>query len=258
MYRLNAVFKRIFTHPLNNLGAFWEKYNQFSITQRLSTLATSKELDALAAEGEENDESALRVKLSSSVEQLKLATEVEIRKRYEFESKIDRTYYHVAPVPETTLENWRAYLNFEETHGTLESIEKLYERCLVVCADYAEFWTRYALWTECKLGFEAACATFERPITVFLKYSGEIYLQYAYLLEAHDQLDEARAVYKKVLDIVDPKLAKGFVDYANFERRQGNLKAAETLYQDALEKATTSDLGFVAIRYAAFQHQVCR
>ena len=256
MYRLNAVFKRIFIHPLNSLGEFWEKYNQFAITQRLSVLATNKELDALAG-GQEVDESVLRVKLLESVEQYKKRTEATMAERQQYEVKIDRDYYHVTPMAEAAQENWRAYLMFEEKSGSKDIIERLYERCLVACADYPEFWMRFAAWKESTVDVDAACAIYDRATKVHLRHSGEIHLQYALLLEGHERLDQARAMYMKTIDQVDPKYAPGFVQYANFERRQGNVNAAEILYQSALEKVLEKDYDEIAMQYAMFQFRVC-
>jgi hypothetical protein len=58
----------------------------------------------------------------------------EIAKRRSFEQLVlKRPYFHVKPLDETQLQNWRSYLDFEEKEGNLHRIEKLYERCLIAC-----------------------------------------------------------------------------------------------------------------------------
>lgn len=69
-----------------------------------------------------------------------------------------RIWFHVLPLQAAALSGWRSYLDFEEssaleavTGGSPQAVaaawarvEKLYARCLVACAAYAEFWLRYA------------------------------------------------------------------------------------------------------------------
>lgn len=46
---------------------------------------------------------------------------------------------------------------------------KLYERCLIPCANYPEFWMRYVEFMESKGGRELANFALERATQVFLK-----------------------------------------------------------------------------------------
>lgn len=42
----------------------------------------------------------------------------------------------------TQLNNWKEYLEFEIENGTPERVVVLFERCLIACALYEEFWTK--------------------------------------------------------------------------------------------------------------------
>ena len=42
----------------------------------------------------------------------------------------------------TQLTNWREYLDFELENGTPERAVVLFERCLIACALYEEFWMK--------------------------------------------------------------------------------------------------------------------
>jgi hypothetical protein len=67
-----------------------------------------------------------------------------------------RQWFHVLALQPAALAGWRAYLDFEESaaHSAAAAgvnvdaawarVERLYGRCLVPCASYAEFWLRYA------------------------------------------------------------------------------------------------------------------
>lgn len=42
----------------------------------------------------------------------------------------------------TQLNNWKEYLDFEIENGTPERVVVLFERCLIACALYEEFWLK--------------------------------------------------------------------------------------------------------------------
>ncbi|VDP91651.1 unnamed protein product [Echinostoma caproni] len=126
---------------------------------------------------------AIRQLVIESREQLYQATYTQIMKRWYFEEKIRRPYFHVKPLEEVQLTNWADYLSFEEAEAAaIESsvreelkaeqpdlsdseltakvlssdsvilarrrVKVLYERCLVACALYEHIWIRYARYTE--------------------------------------------------------------------------------------------------------------
>jgi pre-mRNA-processing factor 39 len=70
--------------------------------------------------------------------------EAEVEKRLKYEDKIKRTYFHVKPLDVKQLKNWDAYLDFEMEEGNHERIVVLFERCLIPCAPYEQFWGKYA------------------------------------------------------------------------------------------------------------------
>uniref|UniRef100_K3WYT0 Suppressor of forked domain-containing protein n=1 Tax=Globisporangium ultimum (strain ATCC 200006 / CBS 805.95 / DAOM BR144) TaxID=431595 RepID=K3WYT0_GLOUD len=257
MLRLNQVFKRIMYHPLSNVEEFWEKYNQFVLAQQLHVLATTEELNALAGEEELMDEGLLRVKVVNSVEAVKNKTVEGMYRRQTFEAGIDRSYFHVTPVTDAALKNWHNYLDYEEVAGDDARCEVLYERCLIACANYEEFWVRYANWKEKVKGFDAANEVLSRAVTIFLKYRGSIYLEYATFLETHGKLELAESTYMKLLNEVAPTLAEAFIRYCNFERRRGGLEAAKTWYQRGVDAFTAQPdvLAYVATSYATFVHK---
>jgi hypothetical protein len=74
--------------------------------------------------------------------------EDEVDKRYRFEEKIKRTYYHVKPLDLKQLKNWNSYLDFEIEDGDHERIVVLFERCLIPCANYEQLWAKYAKYLE--------------------------------------------------------------------------------------------------------------
>ena len=71
-----------------------------------------------------------------------------VDKRYRFEEKIKRSYFHVKPLDLKQLKNWDSYLDFEIEEGDHDRIVVLFERCLIPCAQYEQFWAKYARYLE--------------------------------------------------------------------------------------------------------------
>lgn len=56
--------------------------------------------------------------------------------------QIKRPYFHVKPLERAQLRNWRDYLDFELAGGNPERTIVLFERCVIACALYEEFWVK--------------------------------------------------------------------------------------------------------------------
>ena len=57
-------------------------------------------------------------------------------------SQIKRPYFHVKPLERAQLKNWKEYLDFEISQRNSERIAILFERCMIACALYEDFWTK--------------------------------------------------------------------------------------------------------------------
>ncbi len=56
--------------------------------------------------------------------------------------KIKRPYFHVKPLEKGQLKMWKEYLDFEIGKGDDKRIIILFERCLIACALYEEYWIK--------------------------------------------------------------------------------------------------------------------
>ena len=56
--------------------------------------------------------------------------------------QIRRPYFHVKPLEKGQLKNWKDYLDFEIENGSHERVMVLFERCMIACALYEEFWLK--------------------------------------------------------------------------------------------------------------------
>lgn len=116
-----------------------------------------------------------------------------------FETKIGRRYFHVTPLDDDQLNNWHLYLDFIEKQDNVDTVIfaelpcfyldlavldsniyfvqaiKLYEKCLIPCANYPEFWMRYVDFLEAKGGRELAISALDRATQIYLKVKTVVY-----------------------------------------------------------------------------------
>eukprot|EP00897_Mesotaenium_endlicherianum_P007624 jgi/Mesen1/6890/ME000353S05909 len=173
----------------------------------------------------------------------------------EFEVLIKRPYFHVKPLDELQLANWQRYLDFIEKEGDLAKIINLYERCLIPCASYPEYWIRYIQRMELDKELERAAAALYRATAVFLKHRPEIFVFSAKYKEQQQDIEGARADYKTAISLA-PGLVEAIIRQANFERRQGGVEAACVLYDGLIEaeqaKEDSKSFPFICMQYARF------
>ncbi|CAK0905927.1 unnamed protein product, partial [Prorocentrum cordatum] len=83
-----------------------------------------------------------------------------------FEQSIKRPYFHNKPLSSMQLNAWRSYLDFELNRQPPDQrrIEALFQRCLVACNNYLEFWLRGAAWLEGAGRAEDACQLLGRGV----------------------------------------------------------------------------------------------
>ncbi|KAK5896964.1 hypothetical protein CesoFtcFv8_010073 [Champsocephalus esox] len=197
--------------------------------------------------------------------------EGEVRKRWNFEDAIKRPYFHVKPLDRVQLRAWHTYLDWEiaqlnpdtkdpqqdpdqadtegsevtakpreETQDTAVSrddykVRILFERCLIACALYEEFWIRYNQYLETQ-SVDEARAVLRRACEVHLANKPNIHLQWATFEERHGDLTEARRVLES-LEKSLPGLAVVRLRRAALERRAGQLDQSEALLREAVEES---------------------
>jgi pre-mRNA-processing factor 39 len=57
-----------------------------------------------------------------------------------FEEGVRRPYWHHQPLDGPQLSNWVAYLDWQQQQGDVGAMQRLFERCLVPCANYPGVW----------------------------------------------------------------------------------------------------------------------
>ncbi|KAJ3606207.1 hypothetical protein NHX12_025727 [Muraenolepis orangiensis] len=175
--------------------------------------------------------------------------EHEVSKRWAFEEAIKRPYFHVKSLEKAQLNNWKEYLQFEMENGTPERVVVLFERCLIACALYEEFWTKYVKYLE-GVSIEGVRHVYKKACTVHLPKKPSIHLLAAAYEEQQGNVEEARSILKGLQEAL-PSLAMLRLRRVSLERRHGNLEEAEALLREAMETATNaSETSFYAVKLA--------
>ncbi|XP_028316280.1 pre-mRNA-processing factor 39 [Gouania willdenowi] len=213
--------------------------------------------------------------------------EAEVRNRWNLEDAIKRPYFHVKPLDRLQLQAWHSYLDWElsqlykepsdstteapqqeasegsevtvQPQGSSETavvphddhrVRILFERCLIACALYEEFWIKYIQYLEVQ-SVDKARAVYQRACAVHLAHRPNIHMQWATFEEKHGDLAEAR----RVLETIDrnlPGLAVVCLRRAALERRAGQLDQCEALLREALQRSKDKPTlhAFYAIKLA--------
>ena len=189
-----------------------------------------------AERGDLEIERELRTRIDNFYLEIFAKTQTETTKRWTYESEIKRPYFHVTELDEGQLVNWRKYLDFEEIDGDYSRASFLYERCLVTCAYYDEFWLRYARWMHAQLNKEEEVRNiYQRASMLYAPISRPtVRLQYALFEESCDAVEKAKQIHEAILDKL-PGHIETIISYANLSRRHGGLEAAIGVYKTHID-----------------------
>ncbi|XP_015968115.1 pre-mRNA-processing factor 39-1 isoform X1 [Arachis duranensis] len=257
--RLANIYTRILENPNQQLDRYFNSFKELAANRPLSELQTADEAAVVAGaaseaadqtvegevrpDGAENSPKPVSAGLTEAEELEKyIAIREEMyKKAKEFDSKIigfetaiRRPYFHVRPLNVGELENWHNYLDFIEREGDLSKIVKLYERCVIACANYPEYWIRYILCMEASGSMDLANNVLARATQVFVKRQPEIHLFSARFKEQSGDIAGARAAYQLVHTEISPGLLEAIIKHANMEHRLGKLEDAFSLYEQAI------------------------
>lgn len=238
--RIFAVLSRIIHIPMHQYARYFERFRQLAHTRPITELVSAETLSQFRAEieaengnfppipkGDLEIEREIRSKIDNYHLEIFSRTQAETTKRWTYESEVKRPYFHVTELDYHQLANWRKYLDFEEAEGDYTRIVFLYERCLVTCAFYDEFWFRYARWMTAQNNKEEEVRNiYQRASTLYAPISRPgIRLQYAYYEEMSGRVDVARDIHQAIL-IQLPNHVETIISWANLQRRQEGLDAA--------------------------------
>jgi pre-mRNA-processing factor 39 len=263
-----ALLERIIHIPMHQYARYFERYRQMAQTRPVAELAPadvvaqfSEELQsdpAFTGRSELEVERELRARLDKYHMEIFHRTQTETTRRWTYEQEIKRPYFHVTELDDAQLENWRKYLDFEQGEGDYDRTLFLYERCLVACAYYDEFWLRYARWMQSQPGKEEevhwiymrGCCHYAPIGRPFLRS------QFAMWEESQGRAEYAREIYRSIIEIYGIHVDT-VRDLANLERRQhsdlnAGIDAAQAVLKEYLEsdKCSVYDKAWFCVMWA--------
>jgi pre-mRNA-processing factor 39 len=153
------------------------------------------------------------------------------------------------------LKNWREYLDFEIENGSPERVIVLFERCMIACALYEEFWLKYAKYLEPHT-MDGTRSVYKRVCTIHLPSKPSVHLAWAAFEEKCGDYDKASDILQQLEKTV-PDYLPIMLRRVNLERRRGNNAAATDLYQSYMKSYAHAPLGVhFAIKYARFCYKI--
>ncbi|CAI7581058.1 unnamed protein product [Penicillium glandicola] len=247
--KIFVILGRLIHIPIHQYARYFERYRQLAQTRPLAELAPAETMAAFRAEveaalsqpasgakAEAEIERDLRLRVDTYHLEIFANTQTETTKRWTFESEIKRPYFLVTELDEGQLMNWKKYLDFEEAEGSFTRTQFLYERSLVTCAHYDEFWLRYARWMAAQPNKEEEVRIiYQRASYLYVPIANPtVRLRYAYFEEVSGRVDVAKDIHNAILMYL-PSHVETIISLANLCRRHGGLEAAIEVYKTQLD-----------------------
>lgn len=258
--KIFAILDRVVHIPMHQYARYFERYRQLAQSRPLNELLPPETLQQFRREietqgavamqpgvppikperGELEIERDIRARIDDFHLEIFSRTATETTKRWTYEQEIKRPYFHVTELDDAQLANWRKYLDFEEAEGGYARAQFLYERCLVTCAYYDEFWYRYARWMLDQEGKEEEVRNIYQRASMLYVPIGRpgIRLQYAMFEEMTSRFDVAEDIYKGILTAL-PGNVEVIVSWADMQRRMGGLDAAIKVLKEQIDLRET-------------------
>ncbi|KAM7273297.1 hypothetical protein ACFE04_027961 [Oxalis oulophora] len=128
----------------------------------------------------------------------------------------------------------------------MNQVVKLYEQCLIACANYPDYW----ICMEASGSMDLAANALTRANLVFVKRQPEIHLFATRFREQNGDVPGARVAYQLVHSEVSPGFLEAIIKHANMERHMGKLQDAFALYEHG--KGTVSIATYVVCPICSF------
>lgn len=222
----------------------------------------------------EEEATAIKEKILATRRKVHKLTVQAVTARWTFEEGIKRPYFHVKPLERCQLKNWKEYLDFEIEQGDRRRVLVLFERCLIACALYDEFWLKLIRYLEAQRNAAVTDAdvaaltahirqVFERACLVHHTDKPALHMLWATFEECNGNADRAARVLSD-LDASSPNLLQVAYRRCNLERRRGDLGRCAELYEEYIRGAVrrtketgkaATNAGQLAIKYARFTHK---
>lgn len=234
---ITRLYERIVHLPILHYDRYYPKFREFVLASPLEEITDQATIDTAVKDvqaanlgtpekSELEIERMVRASIDAHYYNNFSLVGIEVQKRWTFENAIKRSYFHVTELDETELVNWRKYLDFEEAEGDFKRTSFLYERCLVACALYEEFWLRYARWMFAQGKDENTRIIYLKASCIFVPVDQPtVRLHWARFEEKLGSIQVARDIHVAILDQL-PEHVETIISLAGLERRHEGDEAA--------------------------------
>lgn len=288
MQNIVAIYDRLLATPTQGYKTHWESFRDFINNNPVHKLLSVEEFKKLREEvrkdasevksgeaddqlppgedepndhvrSEEEADTIRKININKRKKINKSTVEM-INKRWSFEEGIKRPYFHVKQLEKIQLKNWKEYLDFEIEQGDRKRILVLFERCLIACALYEEFWLKLIRYLEVNRNdpeFEERTRdAFERACNIHHPDKPSLLMMWAAFEETHGNFDKASEILKR-LDDLHPNLLQVAYFRINLERRRGNFKTCIQLYEQHIAASKNKNItASLSVKYARFLHKI--
>lgn len=207
----------------------------------------------------EEEITAVKDKILSQRRKVHKATVAAVTERWTFEEGIKRPYFHVKPLERCQLKNWKEYLDFEIEKGDQKRILVLFERCLIACALYDEFWLKLIRYLESQTDSSLEPITrdvYERACVVHHPDKPSMHLMWSAFEELHGNGDKACQILI-ALEKLCPNMLQIAYRRINLERRRQDYEKCVELYNHYINQAKNKNISSsLSIKFARFTHKV--
>lgn len=287
LQRIVAIYDRLLATPTQGYKTHFENFRELVNNNQVQKLLSVEEFmklreevrnDAKMADADdqvppgedepndhlrnEEEADAIRKIIISKRKKINKATVEMINKRWSFEEGIKRPYFHVKQLERIQLKNWKEYLDFEIEQGDRKRILVLFERCLIACALYEEFWMKLIRYLETNREDpeyeERTRDAFERACNIHHPDKPSLLMMWAAFEETHGNYDRASETLQR-LDKLHPNLLQVAYFRINLERRRGDFKKCEQLYEQHIAAAKNKNIAAsLTIKFARFQNKILK
>lgn len=208
----------------------------------------------------ETEASAIKDRLLSEYRKVHKSTVAAVTERWAFEEGIKRPYFHVKPLERCQLKNWKDYLDFEIERSERKRILVLFERCLIACALYEEFWLKMIHYLEMQPNepdvIQKTREVYERACNIHHPDKPSLHLLWSAFEEQLSSFNKAAEILTN-LDKTCPNLMQVAYRRINLERRRGDLEKCAQFYEHYIANTKSKvSAGSFAIKYARFCHKI--
>ncbi|CAF1591298.1 unnamed protein product [Rotaria sp. Silwood1] len=263
MTTVRKIYQKGIMTPMTNVELLWKEYCTYEMG--INPMLAKKIID-------ERSREFLNVK----------------RVTKEFETLVRTIDRNIPCIPSTIpqtpdeikqINAWKKFITWErsnplKTDDTLLVIRRVvlaYEQCLLCLGYHADLWYEVCAYLEqisheysekgdvqlAKRFLDDTAILYERSIQTYMRSNMLIHFAYADFEEQRLNIDKARSIYNRLLDIneanlKDPTLA--YIQAMRFERRTDGIKSARTIFKRAREDIRTNYHIYVA---AALMEYYC-